>query len=145
MNAHAIIDAVRKRGSDPRNLRDAAHEAHHALDAKVKGKWDRENIHRYVRRMGNGRAVQSEIMARAVEQIVCARCGVDPGGDIEHWAFLAAMESIKNDRVNIWQIGKLTLADCIKREMESPEAQSAANRVCALAAPATHESESCNV
>jgi len=135
MNAQAIIDAVRARGNNPRNLRDAAHEAHHALDAKVRGKWDRENIHRHVRRMGNGRAALSEIMARAVEQIVCARCGVDPGGDVDHWALMSAMESIKNDRVDIWRIGKLTLADLIKREMGSPDAQAAADAVCALAAP----------
>jgi len=43
--ADALILAIRARGSDTTNLRDAAHEAHHhALSAGVRGKWTRVNI-----------------------------------------------------------------------------------------------------
>ncbi len=41
LQAAKIIEAVRARGNDPRDLRDAAHEAHHALEVKAKD-WDRD-------------------------------------------------------------------------------------------------------
>lgn len=130
VTAEQLIAAVRSNGNDPRDLRDAAHEAHHALEAKVKrGKWDRETIHRAVMKMGLGRAVQSEIMARAVEQIVCADLGVDCG-TVEKWAMIACMEALKS-RVQVpgldWMVAR------IKAAVVSPEGRKAADAVLALA------------
>lgn len=134
VTAEQLITAVRANGNDPRDLRDAAHEAHHAIEAKVKrGKWDRETIHRAVMKMGIGRALQSEIMARAVEQIVCADLGVCCG-TVEHWAMIACMEAVKG-RVAVpgfdWMVAR------IKSAMTTQEARKAADAVLALAKEAT--------
>lgn len=88
-----IIAAVRALGSDAGDLRDAAHEAHHALDARVpRGRWDRQTIDRAVFRMGAKRAAFSEVMARAVEQLVCADLGV-PCDSVEDYAAIAVLEA----------------------------------------------------
>lgn len=88
-----LILAIRAHGSDATNLRDAVHEALHALDAELpKGKWDRQSIHDGVKRMGIVKAAASEAMARAVGQIVCQRLGVATK-PVEHWALISAMEA----------------------------------------------------
>lgn len=88
-----IIAAVRAFGSDAVDLRDAAHEAHHALDARVpRGRWDRQTIDRAVHRMGAKRAATSELMARAVEQFVCADLGV-PCDSVDDYATIAVLEA----------------------------------------------------
>lgn len=130
ITSEQLIAAVRANGNDARDLRDAAHEAHHALEAKVKrGKWDRETIHCAVMKMGLGRAIQSEIMARAVEQIVCADLCADCG-TVEEWAMVACMEALKS-RIQVpgldWMVAR------IKAAMVSPEGRKAADAVLALA------------
>lgn len=93
--ADEVVAAVRALGSDTTNLRDAAHEAHHAIETGVpNGKWDRETISKRVKRMGPGRAAASEIAARAVEQVVCERLGVECA-PLADRALTACMEAIR--------------------------------------------------
>ncbi len=111
--ADRIIETVRKYGSDTDNLRDAAHEAHHALDSGLaKGKWQRENIHKKLLGIrlnaehdgfGNYKRIRTplwqliayEMDARAVEQLVCKELDVEIK-PIEHWAHISFMEAMKN-------------------------------------------------
>jgi hypothetical protein len=128
-----LIAVIRAHGNDATNLRDAAHEAHHAIEAGVPaGKWDRETIHRYVMRMRQGDAARSEIRSRAVEQIVCRRFGVDCG-TVEHWSFIACMEAMKY-RIPFFQSVD-TVVDLVTRTMATPEAEAMADAVMALRAP----------
>ncbi len=95
MSPDAVIQAIRSRGGDATELRDAAHEACHALACGVPdGKWDRDTIHRYVMRGGYGRAAEGEVVARLVEQEVCKVLGVVTN-NIEHWLLVSCMEAIK--------------------------------------------------
>lgn len=110
--ADVIVAAVASRGSNPRDLRDAAHEACHALMFNVKpGTWDRETINGKIERTRNGHAmarimygrrfgvmIDAEVIARAVEQVVCKRFGVDCG-TVEEWAHIAWMEAMQNSRI----------------------------------------------
>lgn len=95
-DAASIVAAIRSRGSDARDLRDAAHEAHHALRCNLRGPWERERIHARLMAITEGSAMlllQEEIDARAVEWVVCRDFGQEY--DADHWAMIAAMESIK--------------------------------------------------
>lgn len=133
-NPEALIAIIRAHGNDATNLRDAAHEAHHAIEAGVPaGKWDRETIHSYVMRMRPGDAARSEIRSRAVEQIVCRRFGVDCG-TVEHWAFIACMEALKYRIPFFAEMG--TVVDLVTRTMATPEAEAMADAVMALQMPA---------
>lgn len=127
MNGELLIEAVRAKGSDARDLRDAAHEACHALMWKAK-KWDRDSIHKKKPR-GLSYAVADEITARAVEQLVCAEFGVDCG-TVEHWAGVCFMEMIKNERVSLpsyeWVV------DAVKKSMKTDKAREMSKRVIAL-------------
>lgn len=98
----ALIAAIRARGSDARDLRDAAHEACHAIEANVPdGKWDREGIHsRLIRGRSRSDLVRLEIEARAVEQLVCADLGVDCD-TVDKWAEITWWETMKNMRINL--------------------------------------------
>jgi hypothetical protein len=128
--AASLIEAIRSRGSDARDLRDAAHEAHHAIVAGVRGPWDREVIHRALMRKGKSFAQDDEVMARAVEQIVCADLGVDCG-DVDTWAFLACMEALKGGN----PIGNPdAVARAIRLTMKTDKARKAADAVMGLAA-----------
>lgn len=132
-NADALIAIIRANGNDATTLRDAAHEAHHAIESGTPaGKWDRETINRYVTKMGRGNAARSEIRARAVEQIVCRRFGVDPG-TVDHWAFIACMEAMKFRAPFFGDMA--TVIDLINRTMATPEAEAWADAVMALRAP----------
>lgn len=90
----AVIAAVQARGSDPRNLRDAAHEACHAIGLNLDC-WDRESVHAAIMRLRPSDRFASEVTARAVEQVVCANFGVAIDG-IGRWALITCMESVKN-------------------------------------------------
>ena len=122
-----FVAAVRARGCDANDVRDAAHEAHHALSAKVKGEWTRGNIDRAVQRKGRAWAVRDEALARAVEQIVCADLGAKTE-PLTHWVFIACMESIKIDRVRIDPDLLLRLAN---DAIQDGRARKAADRVLA--------------
>lgn len=130
-----IIAAIRARGNNATDLRDAAHEAHHALQFDVKpGKWNRETIHRAIVKGGRrafGEAVFDEIRARAVEQIVCADYGVETGASLEAWAMTSFMEAGKNS--GIWTPSDFDWAGKIRERMATPAARADADRVIALA------------
>lgn len=126
----SLIAAIQARGSDATDLRDAAHEAHHALDAKVRGKWDRESIHRAISRLPPYQQLRAEISARAVEQIVCRDLGVDCD-TVEKWAFIAEMEMLKNSRLALPP--GADMAKFVRKAMEHPTMRCAADRVLALA------------
>lgn len=96
--ADAIISAVRARGNEPigSGLRDAAHEAFHALTVKAGPKlWQREKVHaKLMRKFKRAELWLHEMEARAVEQAVCKALGVDCGS-VEEWVFTSSMEAIK--------------------------------------------------
>ena len=131
MSADAIIAAVRKRGNDATTLRDAAHEACHAIQARiVRGKWDREAIHhKLTKGLSNAELVRVEIVARAVEQLVCRDLGVDCGS-VEEWANITWWETAKNMRIQLpdpkW------IADCVHKSMGHDSARKLADKVIAL-------------
>jgi hypothetical protein len=130
-DADLLVSKIRLLGSDARDLRDAAHEAHHALDAGVPhGKWDRETIHRRLTRGRNpGDLLAAELGARAVEQIVCTRLRVECG-EIEKWAAVAWMEALKNSGIQLpepdW------IAARVREWMTRPRIVAAAEAVLAL-------------
>lgn len=133
-SAAALIAAVRANGSDPRDLRDAAHEACHALDFDVPaGQWDRESIHE--RAPTRSDLVRAEVLARAVERIVCERLGQPLTPDeCAQYTMIAGMEMLRNSRIevplSVWQKG-------IALAYTSTEAARMADRVLALAAAPT--------
>jgi hypothetical protein len=100
----SLITAVRAKGSDASDLRDAAHEACHALSWRVSAPWTRDNIHakkpKPHRIFGDMPGIREEILARAVEQLVCVKLGVDCG-TVSRWALVCWMEMLKNERVSL--------------------------------------------
>lgn len=97
--ADRLLAAVRKRGGEPRDPRDAAHEACHALDAKLKGPWTRDNIHEALTKFCGDRGVMlyHEIRARAVEMVVCQQ--LDIPYDVEQWASTCYLEQVSVARI----------------------------------------------
>ena len=75
--AERLVAAVRAKGSDADDPRDAAHEACHALEWRVTRKWTRDNIHAKRPRGSAAYGVRDEITARAVEALVCEKLGVE--------------------------------------------------------------------
>lgn len=124
-----FVSAVQAKGSDARDARDAAHEACHALKWGVTKKWTRDNIHaRKPKVVGVG--LSDEILARAVEQLVCADLGVECGS-VEKWAGVCFMELIKNERLNVpFEF----LKNAITERMEHATAREWADKVLGLAA-----------
>lgn len=132
--ATKLIEIIRARGSDAEDLRDAAHEAHHALDTGLERKWTRDNIHAAImRKAGPGRRALTELVsfefdARAVEWIICERFGVlyEPA----KWADITFWETVKNMQI------QLPTDDTIEKAMrdrkELPVIQGYADRVEAL-------------
>lgn len=127
--AEALIAAVRAKGSDARDLRDAAHEAHHALTAGAK-RWTRSSIDRAIKRKVKriGDRVNEEILARAVEQIVCTELGVKCES-VEVCANTACLEAAYYGDPFL-SCEQAVIA--IRNRMESDEARAAADRVLAL-------------
>ena len=130
--AETLLAAIRAKGSDATTLRDAAHEACHAIQWNVKRKWTRENIHakkRKPHRIFGDMGVMDEIDARAVEQVVCSRLGVDCGS-VEKWAQVCWMEMFKNERISL-PVGDW-LEKQIRSRMETEAVSRLADRVMAL-------------
>jgi hypothetical protein len=103
----AIVHAVQRYGSDADDLRDAVHEACHALEVDVpRGDWDRETIHDGIMACYRKRSsaitrsfqlaaiIRFEVTARAVERLICAKFDVDIG-DPRHWANIACIEAAR--------------------------------------------------
>ena len=136
-DAKKLYDAIRAKGyaghevGDPEDLRDAAHEAHHALYCNLKGPWGRERIHQALvrranklRRLANGELVAYELDARAVEWNVCERFGIDY--EVERWADITWLETVKNMRIQLpavsWIVEQITARKARKRTLEFVDA-----------------------
>ena len=129
--AEKIITYVRKMGSDATSLRDASHEAHHALNAGLVKRWDRTTIdHAIMRKVRSikGR-IDEEIMARAVEQIVCADLGVECES-IEACATTAILEACHYRQVFL---NADAVAPAIRAVMTTKPAREFADRILSLA------------
>jgi hypothetical protein len=127
--ADALVAAVRSRGSDATDARDAAHEAAHALTWSVTKKWTRNNIHAKKPRI-RADGVYDELTARAVEAIVCERLGIEH--DVKHWAFVMVMEMAKNEKISLPSID--WAAEGIELRMKTRMAQELADEVMTLGA-----------
>lgn len=87
---HPVVQWVRSMGSDTVDVRDAAHEASHALEFGCE-RWDRGSIDRAAFDVRNRRfLVSSEVEARAVERIVCEELGLPY--DARKWADVCLLE-----------------------------------------------------
>lgn len=97
MTAEDLLNLLRERGICSDSLRDAVHEASHAVECGCPDdKWgDRKAIHAAVcrRHPRPSDQVREEVEARATEWEACERYGIDY--DVENWAFIASMEAIK--------------------------------------------------
>lgn len=96
-----LIKRIQDLGSDADTLRDAAHEACHALDTNVPdGCWDRETVHKHVLETFPSpvEQVSEEVFARAVEWHVCdlMKEEYSPG----KWATIAFIETLKNGGIS---------------------------------------------
>ncbi len=124
--AAAIIAAVAARGSNPHDLRDAAHEACHGIELALP-EWDRESVHYALMDVRPGDRVAMECRARAVEQIVCARLGVATA-PIETWAFLTSMEALKNRM----DVPIDVIVEGTRKRLDCPQTLALAERILAL-------------
>jgi hypothetical protein len=96
--AERITANIRAMGSDAVNVRDAVHEACHAMMWGLQRKWTRDNITKknpYRRRPALG--VRDEITARAVEALVVRSLGLEY--DQDKWLLMMVMETLKFDRI----------------------------------------------
>jgi len=138
--AQKLYDAIYAKGyrpheeGTPADLRDAAHEAHHALFCNVRGPWTRERIHKAIVRRANklnAELIGMELMARAVEWIVCERFSIEY--DVARWGEVMWWETIKNMRIQLpdppW------VKDAITRRKREETTKRLADAVLALAAP----------
>jgi hypothetical protein len=126
ISANDFIAAVRSMGCVPRDLRDAAHEAHHAIVGKAK-RWTRDGIHNALcKKLGPAERIADEIMARAVEQLVTEEITGEACGDIEHWAMWMCMEAIKD---GIRGVEPDFAERAIRSAIDSEAGQAAAKRV----------------
>ncbi len=124
----AIVLALRARGVDSTDLRYCVHEASHALDAKLREPWSNKAVDRAMKRIGPVRAARSEILARAVEQLVCKRLGVETRS-LETWVGMSVMEAIKFRDPFLSYEDALVAA---KRTMGTAEAEDRATEIVAL-------------
>ena len=127
-SAESLVLTLRARGVDDTDLRHCVHEASHALDAKLRHPWSNKRIDAAMKRIGPGRAARSEILARAVEQIVCKRLGVETE-TLDHWVGMSVMEAIKFRDPFLSYEQALGAA---KRAMDTVEAKNRATEIIAL-------------
>lgn len=124
-----LVEAVRARGSDASDTRDAAHEAFHALAAGVNGPWRRERVHEALCGVLSGPELWlHELRARAVERVACERRGEDPG-EMTQWVSLSCMEAMK--RGLPYSAPDLALR-MVERMLTEDETLQAVERVLAL-------------
>lgn len=123
-----LMAAIRARGCVPHDLRDAVHEAHHALASKASF-WSRRSIDRAVMAMCTVRAADDELLARVVEQDVCTRLGVSPNGTLEKWVAFACFEAAVS---NIQFMPDDVAIERARALVETPRARRAADAVMAL-------------
>ena len=98
MTADDLLNRLCAKGIQSDSLRDAVHEASHALECGCpEDEWnDREAIHAAVCHQypSPSYLIREEIEARATEWEACEQYGIDY--NVDSWAFTAGMESIKN-------------------------------------------------
>lgn len=120
--AARIVAAVRRRGSDADDLRDATHEACHALDARLRGAWTRDGIHEaLIAKVGSDTSelLAAEIKARAVEMLAVHRAGEDY--DIERWALVCLLETSRTLRATL----PITVDDVVRAIADRAHGQDA--------------------
>lgn len=135
--AWRIVEYANAMGNDARDIRDAAHEAHHALDVGMNGKpWTRDNIHEALQASAEkrGRAALAsmlsfELDARAVEKLVCVAIGLEY--DDEHWQHIMWMETLSNMRVCLPHDGFISHGIAVR--IESPRILASVRAILALA------------
>lgn len=123
--AEHIVARVRERGSDTDNVRDAAHEASHALEYGVRF-WDRESIHATLRKQKPVKQGVSEVFARAVEAEICLLCEEPYNQD--EFLLLAQIESIKGSGIQLPDNFK----DLVEEARKTPQVQNLVKRICQL-------------
>lgn len=97
-----FVEAIRRRGSDAGDVRDAAHEACHAVDLKIiEGTWDRVTIHEALelRYRETVDQVICEAQARAVEMLICDH--FEEPYDLHNWAFISFMETSQRQNTQV--------------------------------------------
>lgn len=137
--AKQLYDAIRAKGYTPHgvseDLRDAAHEAHHALFCRLRKPWTRDRIHdalckqaNRLRRLRNGELVSYELDARAVEWIICEQHGIEHS--VSSWAEMTWWETSKN--MNIMLPGVEWIAENVTKRKELTRIKDFAANVQAL-------------
>lgn len=102
MTADGLLAAIRSHGVISNDIRDASHEAHHALTCGLRKPWTRDNVHAAVLRVARRAPmalVDAELTARAVEATVCKRLGVEY--DVAKWANTMWWETAKNMHISL--------------------------------------------
>jgi hypothetical protein len=141
-----LLEAIQARGCDATDLRDAAHEAHHALFVKLSSRWGRERIHQALLRKATRAAIAMrglvtrpealaatltsyELDARAVEWLICERYRVPY--ETEKWLDIMWWETAKNMSIHLPAIH--VLIDEVTRRKKSVFVKLYADRVEAVA------------
>lgn len=89
----SVIDFVKSRGGDPRDFRDAVHEAIHGMQLETED-WSRSNLTLiFDEDVDRAHLFAWECEARAAEWLACERVGIEY--NLEKWAGNAAIESAK--------------------------------------------------
>jgi hypothetical protein len=136
-SANDVVLAIRSRGSDAHDLRDAAHEATHAMQSRIRGPWERERLHAALERVtlrGNSNAgfirsmIRHELQARAVEMLACQQYGIPY--EPEKWAMWCAMETVKTYRIDVGSIADLV--DAIRTVAKQSETLDLLDRVLSV-------------
>ena len=98
-----VVATVRAHGSNARDLRDAIHEAAHALQVGLTPPWGREMVHKALAEHARADLCTSrpevalaayEVQARAVERLACEGFGIPY--DPEEWALVAILEASRD-------------------------------------------------
>lgn len=124
--AERITANIRAKGCDAISVRDAVHEACHAIQWGLKGKWTRDAITKknpYKRQPSWG--VRDEITARAVEALVMQTLGL--AYDQDHWVLMMIMETLKFDRIALPSFD--WAKEAIVARMEVPEIKAMADKI----------------
>ena len=89
-----LVAYCRARHNAPHDVRDAAHEAFHALTVGARN-WDREKVHaKLLRKFNRAELWVHEMQARAVEQLVCEALS-EPTKSLDEWVGVSILEAIK--------------------------------------------------
>lgn len=127
-----LLAVVRARGSNPRGLRDATHEACHALDVRLEPPWTRDRIHRAIEDICDNepetrceRLVGFELKARAVEHVICMSNGVPH--DLTAWSNTMWMETASS--LGIFIPRPETLPGMIKNLTRTPAVRAMVARI----------------